>query len=87
MESIPPVDSQKFLVDQVNRIIKNYESGHVQVQVVTSEVPGSAHQHWHENRLRGVRHPPGLEAFALFSSFCSQFGLKVFLNHQRIFIF
>jgi hypothetical protein len=32
-------DSGKSLTDQVNRTIKNYESGHVSVQVVTTVVP------------------------------------------------
>ncbi|MDQ0672975.1 hypothetical protein QFZ36_000536 [Pseudarthrobacter siccitolerans] len=44
MEHIPPADSAKFLTDQVNRIIKNYESGHVQVQVVTTVVPDQRSQ-------------------------------------------
>ena len=39
MEHIPPVDSAKFLTDHVNGVIKNYESGQVSVQVVTTVVP------------------------------------------------
>lgn len=38
METIP-ADSAKSLCDQVNRLIRNYESGHVSVQVVTTVVP------------------------------------------------
>lgn len=44
MDHIAPVDSPKFLTDQVNRLIKNYESGHVQVQVVTTVVPDQRSQ-------------------------------------------
>jgi hypothetical protein len=44
MDHIPPVDSAKFLTDQVNRLIKNYESGHVSVQVVTTVVPDQRNQ-------------------------------------------
>lgn len=42
MTHIPPADSSKFLTDQVNRLIKNFESGHVQVQVVTTVCRTSA---------------------------------------------
>lgn len=31
-------DNGKFLTDQVNRLIKNYESGQVSVQIVTTVV-------------------------------------------------
>jgi hypothetical protein len=44
MEHIPPVDSAKFQTDQVNRVIKNYESGHVSVQMVTTVVPDQRSQ-------------------------------------------
>ena len=37
--NIEPEDSAKFLTDWVNRVIKTYESGHFQVQVVTTVVP------------------------------------------------
>lgn len=43
METIS-ADSAKFLCDQVNRMIRSYESGHVSVQVVTTVVPDQRSQ-------------------------------------------
>jgi hypothetical protein len=37
-------DSAKFLCDQVNRLIRGYETGHVSVQVVTTVVPDNRSQ-------------------------------------------
>lgn len=51
---IQPVDSAKFLTYQVNRVIKTYESGHVQVQVATTVVPDPEQQVGLKSPLRGV---------------------------------
>lgn len=37
-------ESPKYLCEQVNRLIRSYESGHVSVQVVTTVVPDNRSQ-------------------------------------------
>ena len=37
-------DSAKFLCDQVNRLIRGYESSHVSIQVITTVVPDNRAQ-------------------------------------------